>query len=203
MSNEDITELLSLGEIIKRIPRTGWILSGVISELPETVASHSWGTAYISLLITNESHTPKKPVDIGRVLTMAIIHDLPEAITSDIPHKGESNAWRELHDVKAKLEGEIIYKIFGARSQDKELLELWREYKEGKTLEARIVRSADILDMILHAHTIEEQGIETTRLDEFFHTGLERVQAIGIEPAIALARRLMNLHLERMKKYSS
>ncbi|MCF2136466.1 MAG: HD family hydrolase [Candidatus Thorarchaeota archaeon] len=203
MSHDDIYEILSLGEIIKNIPRTGWILAGIVSSTPETVAAHSWGTAYIALIIANETITSHEQINIERVLGMAIIHDLPEAVTSDLPHKENNEAWKDLHDAKAKLEDKIIHEIFTHPSRETVVLDLWDEFCKCETIEARIVRSADILDMLLHARTIEEQGVDPTRLEEFFRSGIKRLRALRIEAAITLAQRLMESHSERVNKYDS
>ena len=77
--------------------REGWLLRGVRD--PESVGDHSWGTAYLCLLYGEEAG-----VDVSRAVSMAVVHDLAEAVTGDVPtrvatmndtHRREAKARRE------------------------------------------------------------------------------------------------------------
>ncbi|MCK4279717.1 MAG: HD domain-containing protein, partial [Candidatus Thorarchaeota archaeon] len=76
----DIVTLCLQGEMLKNLKRTGWALAGVQDSNGESIASHTWGTAHISLLLAEWLKNDGKEVDLARVLTMAIVHDLPEAL---------------------------------------------------------------------------------------------------------------------------
>jgi putative hydrolase of HD superfamily len=49
-----------------------------------------------------------------------------------------------------------------------ELYQLWREYEEGKTPEAKIVKDLDKFDMIFQAYEYEKAEKTPGRLEEFF-----------------------------------
>ena len=83
---------------LKETPRAGWINSGLKNV--ESVAAHSWGVSYLALILMPEE------MDKERILSMAIFHDLGEAIIGDITpadnitkeekHNLELNAINEL-----------------------------------------------------------------------------------------------------------
>lgn len=86
---------------LKDEPRGGWVLRGVSA--PESVADHSWGTAFLCLLYAAEAG-----VDRDRAVAMALIHDLAEAETGDIVARADA-ADREVSGAaKAALESAVI-----------------------------------------------------------------------------------------------
>ena len=118
---------------LKSLQREGWKRVGI--ELPESVASHSWGMALLAM-----AYCPKD-LDQLKVLKLALLHDLPEIEVGDItPHDGVSKS------KKAQLEQEAAAKML-----PKEWYELWNEYQEKKTRESMFVSRIDKLDMAIQA----------------------------------------------------
>ncbi|HPF14629.1 MAG: HD domain-containing protein [Planctomycetes bacterium] len=76
---ELVDALLALSRL-DALPRTGWILAGVPA--PERVAGHILGVGYLALAL-GPSVDP--PLDMERVLAMALLHDAPECRTGDLP----------------------------------------------------------------------------------------------------------------------
>ncbi len=68
---------------LKNLARTGWMLRGIPSSVAETVASHSFEVAYITLILIDAASV-KCSVDPSRALKMAILHDVPESLTGDL-----------------------------------------------------------------------------------------------------------------------
>ena len=73
-------DLLLQAARLKWVTRSGWAMRGVPD--PESVAEHSWGVAVLALVLAQESGAP---LDRGRLLTTALLHDLQEVVTGDIP----------------------------------------------------------------------------------------------------------------------
>lgn len=79
-----ILQTLLHGNQLKRTTRTGWARRGVPD--PENVAAHSYGVAHITLIL---AQLLEQPLDLGRALAMAVLHDLPESLTTDIPRPAD------------------------------------------------------------------------------------------------------------------
>lgn len=142
-------EMLLHGNQLKRTPRTGWSQRGVPAA--ENVAAHSYGTIYTALLL---AQWVERPVDLASVLAMAALHDLPEALTTDIPPA----VWRLLPSgAKAVGEQQALRLIFGDEAANTRLMAWWEEMRQNETAEAHLVHDADKLDQYLQAYMYEQQ----------------------------------------------
>lgn len=139
------------------LPRTGWLLRGV--RPCESIADHSFGVALVAMLLTDALRAEGQVVDGERVLRMALVHDAPEARTGDVPMPVKSaEVERALDEVDARLASELL---------PDELYSSWREAEAAESLEARIVKAADKLQMMIKAHVYERQS--RGHLEEFWH----------------------------------
>lgn len=135
--NDNLSYLINILGKLKELQRTGWINKGI--ENAETVAAHSHGVALLALLFVPQ-HLNKE-----KCLKLALIHDIQEALVGDItPFDGvseEEKVQREKAAVK-----EISQKLHFAELED-----LFAEYEENKTKEARFIKDMDRLDAVLEA----------------------------------------------------
>src|SRR4051812_41340087 len=69
---------------LKRLDRTGWVLRGLPAGA-ESVAAHSYGVALAAMLLADECAERGVEVDAGRVMRLALLHDLQETRTGDMP----------------------------------------------------------------------------------------------------------------------
>ena len=130
---------------LKDIERTGWVRAGV--NKPESVAAHSWGMATLALKLCPPE------LDLARVLSICLVHDLAEVIVGDLtPHDDIQG------DEKHRLEREAML------SMAPEWVDLFDEYESASTPEAKFVKTMDKLDMGLQAIRYTEQDID---LSEF------------------------------------
>ncbi len=74
-----LRSLLQL-QALDRMPRTGWIQRGVRD--PESVAAHSFGVATLALAL---GPTVEPPLEVDRAVSLALSHDLGEAVLGDLP----------------------------------------------------------------------------------------------------------------------
>lgn len=149
MNEIEVLQLLSHGNQLKRTTRTGWAQRGVAD--PETVAAHSYGVLFTTLIL---AHYVTPPVDVERALLMAALHDLPEGLTSDIP----APAWRFMPPgIKTAVERQALQEILVGAPQRAELLACWEELHTAATPAARLVHDADKLDLYLQAYIYEQQ----------------------------------------------
>lgn len=153
----NILPIFKQGNQLKNTVRTGWVQRGVPEA--ESVAAHSYGVAFITLIL---AHNLDEPIDLERALSMALLHDLPEALTSDIP----APAWRFLPaESKYAAEKSALLRILG--KSDRILLEQWEGLHPAESPEAKLVHDADMLDRYLQAMRYEEQ-FGNLRLQEFW-----------------------------------
>src|SRR2546423_2254696 len=69
---------------LKRLDRTGWVLRGLPAGA-ESVAAHSYGVALSAMLLADECAARGVEVNTERVLRIALLHDLAETRTGDMP----------------------------------------------------------------------------------------------------------------------
>ena len=138
---------------LKTTKRSGWLRYDI--KEPESIASHMYGVALLSMILSQGEN-----VDTGKVLKMSLIHDLAEALAGDItPHDKEYKRKRQIEEDKLK---DVVSSL--PENMRREILCLDTELAEAKTLEAKIVGTADRLDMALTAAEYEKCGLD---LSEF------------------------------------
>ncbi len=150
---------------LKAVPRSGWLLRGIAD--PESVAEHGLGTALLTLLLLERAGGAGEadgPLDRGRALALALLHDLPECVLTDLP----APAARHLPaGAKRAAEGSILAELTEGLPGGESLRALWRELEAAESPEARLVRDADRLEMVLQA-LVYERTRGNGELDEFW-----------------------------------
>ena len=138
--------LYEMGQL-KRVKRSGWWIAGVKD--PETVAEHSFRTAVITYLLAR-----LEGVDPGKAVLMALFHDMQEARTNDAHRIVRRYAdWKNV-DKKAIKEQCIRL----PDEMAKQMVTLFEEFEEDVSLEARVVRDADLLECIVQACEYQALG---------------------------------------------
>ncbi|HKX32056.1 MAG TPA: HD family hydrolase [Blastocatellia bacterium] len=164
---------------LKAIPRTGWLLRGVREV--ESVAAHSFGVAFVAMALADRARARGMPVETERVLRMALIHDLTESRTGDLP----STIKRYFEPALLRAADEqVAREIFDGLGESGRLyFELWQEYEQRQSLEARLVKAADKLDLLLQAAAYEKSG--AANLHEFWEHASEDFAVLGLEELVA------------------
>jgi putative hydrolase of HD superfamily len=135
---------------LKQLYRRGWLERGLAPERCESVAEHSFGVALLALLVA-DAHHPE--LNRERLLRMALLHDFGEIHAGDLtPADGVPPA------EKRRREAASVHRVLGRLPGGARYEELWREYEEGNTPEARLLRQLDRLEMGLQALIYEREG---------------------------------------------
>lgn len=137
----DIDFLYEIGSL-RKIPRA-WqqVLTGKV----QNIAEHIFRVTMIAWIVALS-----EKADVYKVIKMCLIHDIAESRTGDIAFMHRDYVVR--HDELA--EGHI----FENTTLKKETEVLLKEYSERKSLEAKIVKDADNLDVDLELKELAKIG---------------------------------------------
>jgi putative hydrolase of HD superfamily len=109
----------------------------------ESVADHSWRLCLVLMLAAPKL---KLKIDLLKALKMAIVHDIIEIEAKDIPILEQISS-SEVSTQKEKNEKLAIENIKSRLGLDGlEIVNLWYEFEESKTNEARVVKALDKLE---------------------------------------------------------
>lgn len=120
----------------------------------ESVAEHSWHLAMVCWALHKEfEREAGAGLDLSRMLKLCLMHDLVEIDAGDPSawHTADGAGATDAAAAKAHREEAVARERFGALPEPlrSELLELWREYEDGATPEALLVRGVDRLNPAL------------------------------------------------------
>jgi putative hydrolase of HD superfamily len=94
-------------------------------------------------------------IERGRLLAIALLHDLAEALLGDLP----ASARRLIGaDAKRAAERRAIEELLADLPNRAEYLALWDEYAAGTSAEARLVKELDRIEMLAQALAYERAG---------------------------------------------
>ncbi|XP_075514536.1 uncharacterized protein LOC142549463 [Primulina tabacum] len=179
LSPSSAIDFLSLCHRLKTTKRAGWVRKDV--QKPESIADHMYRMGLMALI------APDLPgVNREKCIKMAIVHDIAEAIVGDItPADGIPKLEKSRREQEAL---ESMCELLGGGPRAKEIGDLWMEYEENSSLEAKVVKDFDKVEMILQALEYEkEQGKD---LEEFFESTAGKFQTdLGKAWALEVASR--------------
>lgn len=170
MQKELIKQLLSVRGCIDQLKiqlRHSWTSTGK----GESVAEHSWALSFLVIMFAG---FVDQSVDIEKCLVMAIVHDLPEAVTGDIPYflvESEDRALEKSSNEKVAMKS--ICRKF-PKQLGKKLYDAWLEYATGTTYEAKFVKALDKVEAQMQRNSSplstwvsDEFPDSQSRLDQF------------------------------------
>ncbi|NNE99229.1 MAG: HD domain-containing protein [Pyrinomonadaceae bacterium] len=151
-SFEFIIELEKLKSIDRKIKPVGL-------DRYENSAEHSWHIAIVALALGDFSN---EKIDISRVVKMLLVHDIGEIDAGDVIFFDDNGK----EEAKSK-ELESVNRIFGILPEEKrqEFFDLWDEFENGGSAEAKYARAIDRVMPILqnvnnNGQSWQENGID-------------------------------------------
>ena len=168
LEKNQLLNLLSFFRIVcnlKTIKRSGWIHKSNITS-PESVADHSYSMCMMSMILAEIIN-----LDSGHIMKMVIIHDLAESLVGDHMPDGISSEEKQLVEDKAMKK--IISKL--PNSLRKNYLNLWNEYNDNITVNAKFVHNMDKLEMALQAKEYEFEGYPKEVLQPFIKSATDYI----------------------------
>jgi putative hydrolases of HD superfamily len=170
-----VFRLVSEFNHLKNLYRQGWLKRSVPPEKCESVAEHSFSVTLLAMFLA-ENFFPS--ADLLKVIRIALIHEAGEIYAGDItPVDGVSL------EEKHRREKESVLRVFAGVDRAEEYIELWEEFEMNRSLEARLVRQADRLEMLLQAKYYEKLGY--WNFEEFFRNAEALIESPELRPLFA------------------
>jgi len=158
-NTESVVDFLFEVGILAQTPRSGFHFLG---SGRQSVAEHVHRAVYIGFVLANM----EGDVDMAKVLTMCLFHDLAEARISDLNYVHqkyvEVDEERAVSDVANTLE-------FGSSIQN-----ILREYEQRRSKESLVAKDADNLEWILSLK--EQQDTGNTRAASWIPSAVARLK---------------------------
>ena len=148
---------------LKRLDRTGWTLLGLPNGT-ESVAAHSFGVSVAAMFLADELAARGTPVDTERMIRMALLHDWAETRVGDMPKSATDYFGAGVRKTAEMAAYADI--ISGVGATESLYRELHEEYEQRVSLEARLVKAADVIDLLVQVLALERAGARG--LDEFW-----------------------------------
>jgi putative hydrolase of HD superfamily len=189
---------------LKSVRRTGWLDRGVDPINVESVADHTLGVALLAWAAAVERNATGGQFDADRVLKLALLHDLAEAETGDLPpyDPGMIPGWddaparrefldrRHIRDdarevEKRAAEDASMQRLLASlpNAVREEMSGIWIELRAGSTAEARLVKQADRLETFLQSRAYRQENLNLP-VDSFRREVMETVD----DPVLAAVR---------------
>ncbi|MDD4990428.1 MAG: HD domain-containing protein [Candidatus Pacebacteria bacterium] len=163
---QDTLHFLMESHKLKDVKRQGILLYGV--KKSDSALEHSFRMALMAAIFGKE-----KKINIAKAIKIALVHDLCKVYAGDItPYEGLlpkskkqkaelASRWRrvslaekgKMQALKMKKEKEALEKITkllppGLRA---EIMNLWFDYNQGKSKEAKFIQQIDVIENLLEA----------------------------------------------------
>ena len=169
-----IANLLFEAKMLKEIPRSGFHFLGAGTE---SVAEHTFSTTFIAFVMVHLN----PQIDALKLISMCLLHDLPEARTGDL--NAVSKTYVTANEAKA-LKDTIRHLPFGSS-----IIDLIKEFNENHSEEAQLAHDADQLALILELKYLSDIGYDPP--DQWLPHALKRIKT---EVAKKIARGIMKTH---------
>ena len=142
----------------------------------ESVAEHSWRISLMAYWVSDIF----PEADMNKVIRMCLIHDLGEAFTGDIPTFMKTASDERREDA---LLAEWVSSLPSPFRE--EMLALYQEMNERKTLEAKIYKAMDSLEALIQHNESDLSTWSENEFDLNMHYADDRV---AFSPALTALR---------------
>ncbi len=151
MNSRDYLNILHVAERLKDTPRH----CTTSKRRTESVAEHCWRVSLMAMLLRDEF----PDVDIDKVVSMCLIHDLGECFTGDIPTFKKTDDDRATEDTLLNSWVESLPDEVSAH-----LKTLYKEMESQETVEAKLYKALDKLEALIQHN---ESPLDTWAENEY------------------------------------
>jgi putative hydrolase of HD superfamily len=115
------------------------------------------------MLLADEIVRQGGDVNVEKVIRISLLHDWAETRVGDMPRTAKMYFGSE---VSGKAETAAFADIVSSLSDATEYRDLYEDYERRLSLEARLVKAADVIDLLVQTLALERAGARG--LDEFW-----------------------------------
>jgi putative hydrolase of HD superfamily len=115
------------------------------------------------MLLADQLKRQGVDINVEKVLRISLLHDWAETRVGDMPRTAKIYFGKE---VTRKAETAAFADIVTTLNEKSEYLDLYEDYESRMSLEARLVKAADIIDLLVQVLALEKAGARG--LDEFW-----------------------------------
>lgn len=119
-----------------------------LNSVSANVTEHHFRVMWLALIIAKH----EKVEDTAKVLKMALVHDITESRTGDVDYLSRQYVKRD--------EELAIRDILKDTSIETEFLKIRHEYEKRESIESKVVKDADILDVDIEVEEQKAQGVK-------------------------------------------
>jgi putative hydrolase of HD superfamily len=121
------------------------------------------------MMLADKIKTRGLDVDLERVLKMALLHDWAETRVGDMPRTATNYFGA---DIRRRAETAAFADVVATlETAESEYKNLYQDYEQRESLEARLVKAADVIDLLIQAYALEHAGARG--LEEFWEVARE------------------------------
>ena len=157
---------------LKAEQRQGWLKSGRLANTTdriESVADHTWGCCLlaqvflsnniwdVNLMNYSEKKRIKNSYDKGKIISMLTVHDLAECYTGDLIPEEKNNITATTEE--EQFRSFRVWDALPAYSSFNEIANLWAEFNERKTINAKIAHDIDKLEPLFQLYLYRQRLI--------------------------------------------
>jgi len=177
MKAEAILSFIEEIGILKSLPRTGWLIHGIKNG--ESIADHCYRMTLLSMVLADTLVAKGMKIDTEKVMRLSLLHEIAEARIGDIPFTVLTYIPEEVKETGERKAVTSMLEKFG--SIGKWYQELWEEFEQNETIEAKLVRAADKLELMIQVLEYEKLGYQS--LNQFWENDWNQ-RGFGISPLI-------------------
>jgi len=177
MKAEAILSFIEEIGILKSLPRTGWLIHGIKNG--ESIADHCYRMTLLSMLLADTLVAKGMKLDTEKVMRLSLLHEIAEARIGDIPFTVLTYIPEEVKEIGERKAVTSMLEKFG--SIGKWYQELWEEFEQNETIEAKLVRASDKLELMIQVLEYEKLGYQS--LNQFWENDWNQ-RGFDISPLI-------------------
>jgi|SRR5579872_930960 len=135
--------LQNIYQLILEIDKLKLVFRNTITspERKESTAEHSWSATMITIILMDELKKEFPGIDELKIIKLALFHDVVEIYAGDVMAFDI-----EARKDKEKIEAEALKKLMSVYPEfGQQLHDLWHEFEERESPEAKIAKAADAI----------------------------------------------------------